>query len=291
MSKPDQIALVQFIHPGGEQGMTRPGWCSWNISSKPHRRKFMYGVGAYDDGQQTAHGSIGFWGEWEAPSAVMRTKTTNGHLPRYLHTPVYQEPESHEGLRDTDPFVFGDRMLYTGCRQHTHYDRAEGPIETALRRLDRGSVIVFGSAIQKRFVVDTVFVVGDHSDYPNREYESLDGLVSPEYHSITLKPSALAVPSVESFRLYRGATIDDPVEGMYSFVPCRPINHDEPLFARPGIALPEMVTQNLTQGKKITAVNEARDLYKAWSSIREQVIGSGCAVAHNIELSPRMRRA
>ena len=48
-----------------------------------------------------------------------------------------------------------------------------------------------------------------------------------------------------TYRLYIGATPDDPVEGMFSYVPCRPADADRSGFARPAITLPGLINPNL----------------------------------------------
>jgi hypothetical protein len=74
--------------------------------------------------------------------------------------PLLERPTSFRGLQSTDPYVFGDRFLYTGYQQHTN----GGARETQLRRPRRGSVILFGSCRDlARLVVDTVFVVAGTS--------------------------------------------------------------------------------------------------------------------------------
>ena len=60
------------------------------------------------------------------------------------------------GLHNTDPFIFGDRFLYSNCKQAT---------STRLRSLGRGSVIAFGSHTARRWVLDTVMVVAGSVDY------------------------------------------------------------------------------------------------------------------------------
>jgi hypothetical protein len=43
--------------------------------------------------------------------------------------------------------------------------------------------------------------------------------------------------------LYRGATIDEPVNGMHSFVPALPVEDEYPRFTRPPLRLPGLITQ------------------------------------------------
>src|SRR5260370_22063655 len=47
--------------------------------------------------------------------------------------------------------------------------------------------------------------------------------------------------------LYKGATIDDPVDGMYSFVPALPVTGQYPRFALPPVPIPGLMTPASTQ--------------------------------------------
>jgi hypothetical protein len=92
--------------------------------------------------------------------------------PHHIFSPYYQRPASYHRLQNTDPFVFGERFLFTICQQHT----ATGP--TQLRFLERGSVILFGSSVGRRFVLDTVFVVSRWIDHDHASYQQkLEGQV------------------------------------------------------------------------------------------------------------------
>jgi len=288
MAKADTLGFVQFIHPGREQVKHRGGFCEWGKTSSPHGRKFMLNDAAFIRDGREERGPVAFWGEWEGPSLVKPLRHRAGSDgPRCIHRIAYYTPSSLVGLWDTDPFVFGDRFLYNGCQQHTGFDREGGPSETFLRRLAAGSVILFGSSISRRFVIDTVFVVGDHTDYPNGEYEGLIDLVPPEYLDIGLRTQALSEPTVDSYRLYRGATVNELVGGMYSFTPCRSITDGDIGFERPGIVMPGFITQSLTQGKKLNVVPDLSAMHDLWSEVIRQVRAAGCSLAHHIAFSPK----
>jgi len=292
MSRDNILAVVQFIHPGKEQNESVAGWRFWNIATKkgagwPHRRKFMIVEADYIDRGTLRNGLIGFWGEWEPPSKVIKAIQSQGNEPAYFHAPAYYEPESSEDHLDTDPFVFGNRMLYNGCQQHTHHHRPGGALDTKLRWLDRGSVILFGSSLGGQFILDTVFVVGDFVDYPRGDYEGLKGLGIPdEYWHISLYPQELGNQTVDSFRLYLGATYHDRVNGMFSFTPCQPMGQLRKGFERPVIEVANLVTQILTQGKKINSMASLDDASKVWQAVRDQVTNCGCALAHHIPFQP-----
>lgn len=211
-----------------------------------------------------------------------RPLPADGDLPRFVHEPILERPDSFRGLQNTDPYVFGDRFLYTGCQQHTN----RGATETQLRRLTGGSVILFGSCRDlSRFVVDTVFVVAGSIDHSFRDHRDvLRDVVADHYWTVTLGPWYAEGGDAMSFRLYIGATPDDPVEGMFSFVPCVPFEGtDDPRFPRPEIRLQGSVTSHLRQGKKLTRLAEPHRAATLWTKVVEQVEGKDLALGTSIE--------
>ena len=185
------------------------------------------------------------------------------------------------GLQNTDPFVFGPRFLYTGCQQHTNQGRSE----TQLRRLTRGSVILFGSCRGDRFVLDTVFVVADHLDHGVADHQRiLAGEVPEEYWTVTMGPWYADGGGTQSFRLYRGATPDEPVAGMFSFTPCLPTEGGAQRFPRPEIRLPGVITPQLRQGKKIAKFDSLEPLRELWAQVLLQVEDAGLAAAARVAM-------
>jgi hypothetical protein len=122
-------------------------------------------------------------------------------------------------------------------------------------------------------VVDTVFVVARHVDHSFRDrHDVLREAVDGEYWAVTLGPWYAEGDSEMSFRLYLGATPNDPVQGMFSFVPCVPVEGDlDARFARPEIRLPEVITPHLRQGKKITRLQRSKEAFSLWTEVRAQV--------------------
>ena len=94
------------------------GLKAWNTGE--HRRKFLQARGSYIEAQDTAPetSELVFWGEWEPESEGNPIASPVPDGPRWVHRPYYVRPASYPGdLQNTDPFVFGDRFLYTLCRQ------------------------------------------------------------------------------------------------------------------------------------------------------------------------------
>jgi hypothetical protein len=200
------------------------------------------------------------------------------------------------GLHNTDPFVFGDRFHYTGCLQHTKH----GP--TQLRNLCRGSVILFGSKRPGRpeFTLDTVFVVAGFVDHTRRDYKrKLAGVVSETYAAVTLAPwygetpgckppesngGCNSLESERSFRLYLGATLEDPVDGMFSFFPCLTGDGIAQGFARPAIRIPEVISPKMTQNKRLNPRQSTDEITPLWNEVVRQVIAQDLALGIHADL-------
>jgi len=102
--------------------------------------------------------------------------------------------------------------------------------------------------------------------------EALRGVVADHYWTVTLRPWQAEGSGATSFRLYLGATPEDPVEGMFSFVPCLPAEGASDLrFPRSEVQLPGVITSHLRQGKKTTKLAEPHDAATIWSQVAEQV--------------------
>lgn len=271
----EQRCFVQFIHPGGEHGMDRTGLKGWNRSAR-HKRKFLKTRGRYlrntRPGARSRPGEIVFWGEWEPDSEVQEINHREQGGPRFLHSPFYAPPLLDGSEQNTDPFVFGPQFLYTGCQQHV------GDRETQLRRLEPGSLILFGSCRDRsRFALDTVFVVRRHIDHCKGDYRDvLRGKVPDTYRAVTIEPwYAGDVTADRSHRLYFGATPNQRVGGMFSFFPCRPHDSGSPGFARPEIKIPnrtDRINPRLIQGKKLTRDLNISELRELWHEVVGQVL-------------------
>ena len=115
-----------------------------------------------------------------------------------------------------------------------------------MKRLTPGSVICFGSTVGGQFCVDTVFVV--HSATPWTPHDA--DAVERDEAFLTCTAGSLCTHQDtidQPLTLYRGATFDDRVEGMYSFVPAKTIDSAEPRFERPAIHIPEAINPSSRQ--------------------------------------------
>jgi hypothetical protein len=266
--------FVQFPHPGGEHnpsGNDMP----WNTGE--HRRKFLVTPGRCLDGdERICEAELVFWAEWEPPSRVERRwPAAAGGLPRALHRPYWVEPLTRGFRQNTDPWVWGDRMIYSNCRQTVRPERRPN----SMQRLIRGSVVCFGSTIEGEFCVDTVFVVAGAEPWGPAEVEDLD--VDRAFKTCT-GGSIMTGKKGADWRLtlYRGATVDDPVEGMFSFVPARRADVGYARFARPPVRLPGMVNpanwRSTWGSRRPLPIGTLRD---SWEAVRHQVLAANLLLA------------
>lgn len=268
--------FVQFPHPGGEHHPPIDDM-PWNVSD--HRRKFLVAPGRYlGDDDRVADGDLAFWGEWEPPSRIERRWPADGRLPRAMHRPYWSGPATDGVRQNTDPWVWGDRMLYSNCKQIIGPQRRP----TSMQELTPGSVICFGSTIDGDFCVDTVLVVASAEPWVPADAEDLR--IDDAFKICT--GQSLTTTSRDAhlrLTLYRGATVDDPVEGMFSFVPARRADEVDPRFCRPSVRVPGRINpaswQSTWGSKRPLPVNAIRD---AWGSIREQVLARDLLLATRI---------
>lgn len=236
-----KVLIVQFTHPGGEHSLTnqekKNGIKQWNYGS--HKRKFIKAIGQYvmEDGCLSARQDLLFWGEWEPTSKICPMVSTvgTGVLPQYVHEPFLQgtsgtlilppyKNSKGKERQNTDPCVFGDAFLYSCCKQRKKIHKSTMTQFTQLGVLDKGSIILFGSTISHNqggpyFVLDTVFVVGDYKDYQNYHAQTdLSSFVSKDYFDLM---GFHNWNKNNHFVCYKGATVGNTIDGMFSFVPCR----------------------------------------------------------------------
>jgi hypothetical protein len=273
---PESVMFVQFPHPGSEH---RPTGASMDWNRRAHARKFLKARGTFVSDGEVQSGPLAFWGEWEPQSRVLEAYPKRGdRYPRWLHEPHWRLPQHRLLLQNTDPLVFGDRFLYSNCRQARN---------GKLRELAPGSLVVFGSKLDGEFVMDTVFVVGDRSEDFTRaaagEVQCDDWIRAVVFDPLRLSPKS---PN-ETFRLYQGTTFDEAPSGPFSFVPCRPFVQGDPAFPRPVLRLPRRwIEPNLAMGAKATAASSV-EIRELWTEIFDQVAAkAGLALAVHLDPPP-----
>ena len=102
--------LVHFPHPGREHNPGRKSYQPWNTKTE-HRRQFLRSPGRYvAPNESLIEASLAFWGEWEAPSYVLKPWSEKGDLPRFLQEPVWEYP-TFLGLRQKHGSLGVRRLL------------------------------------------------------------------------------------------------------------------------------------------------------------------------------------
>ena len=278
----DSRCFIPCSHPGREHEPDSGGVKAWNPSHLSHRRKFMQFRGGWvdrDSGRCT--GDLVAWGEWEPESELVRELDQPGGdslYPRYLWNPYYTPKDDHTGLHNTDPFIFGERIMYSNCGQAA---------KPGLKHLGDGSVIAFGSGKnvegRRRRVLNTVLVVKDSVLY-DAAYR-LDHWV-PEAFMV-----AMGEMLTRSGRLYLGATPDDSVDGMFSFFPASSAGGTSG-FPRPLIDLPpEYFNPRSWQAPKgVRRDRTAGELRMIWESLVSQVRERGLLIGTHASLPERRAR-
>lgn len=141
-----------------------------------------------------------------------------------------------------------------------------------MQRLTRGSVVRFGSTIDHEFCVDTVFVIASAEPWVAAESKQLDAdeaFITCTAHAVATHPANVRAPLM----LYRSATVDNPVDGMFSFVPARRADHNSPRFARPPVHIHGLI--NATNWWSTRGSNRPLDsdtVRRAWRALTEQVM-------------------
>jgi hypothetical protein len=196
----------------------------WNKGD--HRRKFIKSKGSYIENDIKLDGDILFWGEWE-PTSIVETLDIPENIsphevyPKHLHYPFLPKEDKikfyqSKKFQNTDPFVFGEAFRYSICLQDTF---------TVLNNLEKGSIILFGSCVPprgySRFVIDTIFVVKDSMSYTSALDEKLNhlGLYTEIVIRMACKEDLLNNNICRT--LYTGATYDNPINEMFSYVPAK----------------------------------------------------------------------
>ena len=273
-------AIVQFPHPGAEHAPPHD-WMPWNTG--PHRRKFMVSPGqVLRAGGQVDDREVVFWGEWEAPSAAVRRWGRAGDKPTVLHRPCVGRPPP--GARqNTDPWVFGDAFLYSNCKQLN-----ARPMRTpsAMQRLARGAIVFFGSATGGRFVLDTLLVIGEVVGTFTANGGGVE--FDPTFQLCTVDSLTTDDTADMPLTLYRGATPAEPMDGMFSFVPCMDADDPRERFERPAISIPGII--NPTSRQSPSGAKVSRSLMErqtAWYHVQQQVFDCGLSLGTRLAVPER----
>lgn len=261
--------IVQFTHPGKEHGHDKgnPTFKSWNFRN--HRRKFLLCNGKYINSKNTVNeDSLVFWGEWEPPSEVSQLYQQNDNsLPKWLQQPLLPNVLKKgfvpvDCYENTDPYVFEGRFIYFKCKQL----RNNNSLQTRMAQLEKGSLILFGSTVGNNpktafFQIDTVFVIADYIYYdpskslPKKMNAYMSNLFRQVSYDKAFPPNQVQKSVV--LRFYVGATVDRPINGMYSFSPAKIWDKKNSVgFPRISIKDDKFITNNLNATPKTSYVND-----------------------------------
>jgi hypothetical protein len=287
--------FVQFMHPGPEPwyGKDEAGICEWN-TTKTHKRKCIRAdirCWDRDRGVETNPREMYFWGEWETASRYEMQPDLSAGMPRAIHELIRPQTGIRpKGGQNTDPFVFGDRFMYTICHQ---------PSYPSLRNLEEGSIIAFGSRLRNgsetHFGLDTLFVVGRKNACLNKVGRSWSGLIRDEselYETLTISPLGEKDLEIKKgdqnlpVRIYAASMSDDRTTDLpiFSFVPCS----DNP-FVRPSLetlssTAEAVVSDRLTQGIKRSTLTTLEDSAALWEKIVSDLSRKGLKLGTRIFL-------
>ena len=148
---------------------------------------------------------------------------------------------------------------------------------------------------KRKWALDTVLVIKDSFPYdPLDPRKALEGKVSDAFLSVTGGPLTADQnlpddPEERGLRLYRGATPNDPVCGMFSFFPARPAGGNSG-FPRPFVTtLPEeYFNPRSWQAPKGAKRNRTPDeLHCLWNKLVAQIRDAGLVLGIRAEL-PRL---
>jgi hypothetical protein len=137
--------------------------------------------------------------------------------------------------------------------------------------------------------LDTVFVVGRSIPYNPAKLENLlsDPLVDQDFLKASfhtaLPVTDCEVPADLKLRLYLGATIENPVDGMYSYSPAKVLKGTPEGFSRvqlreKDLKLPghsNFLTNNLNSAPKQSSITSA-DARALWESVLFKCRDHGC---------------
>ena len=242
--------IIQFLHPGPEailpRGLNILPWNCGNI----HKRKFLLSKGKYVSNNSEEDACLTFWGEWEPQSYVERLPNLGQHYPSYLNRP-FLDVTVPDRCHNTDPYVFGVSFKYFICQQG---------VKKILRNLDPLSLILFGSCIEGKFCLDTLFVVSDRQvKYKKTKVNKL-GKKNTVFYPASIEPllnekycEKIKCNSVEDeYTYYEGITFNDrkQFKNIFSFAPSmiyKNQNDTNFAFQRPAIEIPEIISPRQTQ--------------------------------------------
>ena len=248
---------------------------AWNTGE--HRRKFRVAPGHWlDSDQGTGKAELVFWGEWEPPSRVERSCPPRAGCLERSTVPLLGGATRQRVSAEHHPWVFGDRMIYSVCKTDRRATEAPSDLHAAadarvgdLLWLDHQRGVLRRHRVRRRLGGTLGFRPTSLSSISTRHSRRCTG------RSVASREG----DAHRSLTLYRGATADEPVEGMFSFVPARRADLDDPRFLRPPVESKFInpASQQSPRGSKCALPMET--LRGTWDGLREQILDAGLLLA------------
>lgn len=175
------MRVLLLPHPGGERGPAgQSGHVPWPKDGVPHRRKFIRAGGTYVKDGKSTMGMLHSWIEYEAPTRVVaRHEVRASELPRFTQQIEFRAGHGG-GKLNTDPWVFSPGFVWAICRHRSL--RRQQPAS--------GDLVLFGSSVKGRWLLDTVFVVDYRRTCPPypQDSEAFERLVRQPLNQRLLRP-------------------------------------------------------------------------------------------------------
>lgn len=259
--------FIQFPHPGGEHNPPADHM-PWNVAG--HRRKFLIAPGECLDGDdRVLRGRAGVLGRVGATlprgTAVARRRPPASSSPpplldgaRDQRVPAEHRPMGVGRPNDLQQLQADHRA---GASAHVHA-AVDARIDHLLRFHHRWRVLC-RHRLRRR--LDRALPAEAAELAVDEAFKACTG------GAITAGGRDAHV----SLTLYRGATVENPVEGMFSFVPARRADEDDPRFTRPPIRLPGFINpasrQSTRGSKRPLPMDTLRD---TWNALHHQVVAA-----------------
>ena len=293
--------IIQFFHPGQEtpDRFICQSYKEWKTGD--HSRNFIKNHGDYvDENGQYNSDDLVFWGEWEARARVKKTffrKTEPQRLiePIKCMIPSHRLPMacsrtkcgSGDSYQNTDPFVFGDCFRYSYCKQKAF---------PFLKALDEDSIILFGSHKKGKFLLDTVFVVGNNPRKYRNKKDLNDIPNYGDYCNYLLDLTDIKSP--DECVYYEGKTFSSV--GMFSFSPSKVFseksdctfhrveldaNQLSSFFA--GTSFSDWQTQGINFQEKKDFPKDV--IQQGWEKLKNFVFEQGCVLGVKFDIPTKIK--
>jgi hypothetical protein len=274
--------IVQFLHTAVEAEPEKGNdtLIPWN-NNITHRRKFILSEGKFLNSEgRVEPGELTFWGEWEAQSRLKKIIKGNQTPPKYLNLP-YINPTVPKRTHNTDPNVFGEHFRYIICKQ-TFFHKI-------LTNLEPNSIILFGSCIDEKFCLDTLFVVSNRiKKYQLNTIRNLFPESNQYYHASVNpiyddthynknvdKEDSCRIDNQEAiYAFYESVSYEERsnFNDIYSYVPCKIYDAEKlskSIFRQPQISL-DFIKLKQTQGINTKECTQ-EEIKSYWVEIAMQI--------------------